>query len=112
MAMAALILGGSLAPNHMRLAWNRSRNMRSGMPMLALTLWLAASGYALYYFSTDDNAAWLPLLHWIAGLALPVILVVHIRISRRRAPRTVKRAHQPPQLHVVAQPHARKQARS
>ena len=112
MAMAALILGGSLAPNHMRLAWNRSRNMRSGMPMLALTLWLAASGYALYYFSTDDNAAWLPLLHWIAGLALPVILVVHIRIGRRPAPRTVKRAHQPPQLHVVAQPHARKQARS
>ena len=112
MAMAALALGGSLAPNHMRPAWNRRKNMRSGVPMLALTVWLAASGYALYYFSTDDNAAWLPLLHWIAGLALPVILVVHIRIGRRRAPRAVKRAHQPPQLHVVAQPHARKQARS
>ena len=110
MAMAALVLGGSLAPNHMRLAWNRRKNMRSGIPMLGLTVWLAASGYALYYFSTDDNAAWLPLLHWIAGLALPVILVMHIRIGRRRAPRTAKRAHQPPQLHVVAQPHARKQA--
>ena len=110
MAMAALVLGGSLAPNHMRLAWNRCKNLRSGVPMLALTVWLAASGYALYYFSTDDNAAWLPLLHWIAGLALPVILVMHIRIGRRRAPRTAKRAHQPPQLHVVAQPHARKQA--
>lgn len=110
MAMAALVLGGSLAPNHMRLAWNRRKNMRSGVPMLALTVWLAASGYALYYFSTDDNAAWLPLLHWIAGLALPVILVMHIRIGRRRVPRTAKRAHQPPQLHVVTQPHPRKQA--
>jgi hypothetical protein len=112
MAMAALVLGGTLVPNHMRLAWNRRKNMSSGVPMLALTLWLAASGYALYYFSTDDNAAWLPLLHWIAGLALPVILVMHIRIGRRRVPRTAKRAHQPPLLHVVAQPHARKQASS
>jgi cytochrome b561 len=53
--------------------------------MLALTVWLAATGYALYYFSTDDNAAWLPLLHWIAGLALPLGLVLHIRLGRRRA---------------------------
>ena len=110
MAMATLVLGGSLAPNHMRLAWNRRKNMRSGAPMLALTVWLTARGYALYYFSTDDNAAWLPLLHWIAGLALHVILVMQIHIGRRRAPRTAKRAHQPLQLHVVAQPHPRKQA--
>ena len=112
MAMAALVLGGSLAPNHMRLAWNRRKNMKSGLPMLALTLWLAASGYALYYFSSDDNAAWLPLLHWIAGLALPVILVAHIRIGRHRAPRAARRPHQTQQLHVVAHPRASKQASS
>lgn len=112
MAMAALVLGGSLAPNHMRLAWNRRKNMTSGLPMLALTLWLAASGYALYYFSSDDNAAWLPLVHWIAGLALPVILVAHIRLGRRRAPRAARRPQQTPQLHVVAHPRASKQASS
>jgi len=99
MAMAALALAGSLAPNHIRLAWNRRRNHRSGLPMLALTVWLAATGYALYYFSTDDNAAWLPLLHWIAGLALPLGLLLHIRLGRRRAPPTIA---QPQQLHAVA----------
>jgi hypothetical protein len=102
MAMAALALAGSLAPNHIRLAWNRRRNHRSGLPMLALTVWLAATGYALYYFSSDDNAAWLPPLHWIAGLALPLLLGLHIRLGRRRAQPRVNQPQYPPQRHIAA----------
>lgn len=99
--MAALALAGSLAPNHIRLAWNRRRNHRSGLLMLTLTVWLAATGYALYYFSTDDNAAWLPLLHWIAGLALPLALVLHIQMGRR-APLAAARPPPPHALHAAA----------
>lgn len=102
MAMAALVLAGSLAPNHIRLAWNRRKNHRSGLPMLALTVWLAATGYALYYFSSDDNAAWLPLLHWVAGLALPLILMLHLRLGRHRALPASAQSQHTPQLHVVA----------
>ena len=102
MAMAALVLAGSLAPNHIRLAWDRRRNHRSGLPMLALTVWLAATGYALYYFSTDDNAAWLPMLHWIAGLALPLGLLQHIRLGRRRAVPRGDQPQHPQQRHAVA----------
>ena len=58
-AMLALIAVGSLATHHMRLAWSRKQNHRSGMAMFTLNAWLAATGYALYYFATDDNAAWL-----------------------------------------------------
>ncbi len=115
MAMAALVLAGSLAPNHIRLAWNRRKNHRSGLPMFALTVWLAATGYALYYFSSDDNAAWLPLLHWIAGLALPLFLVLHIRLGRRRTLPVVTQPPHPQQPHVVAtsyNPPARIQASS
>lgn len=113
MAMAALVLAGSLAPNHIRLAWNRRKNLGSGVPMLALAVWLAISGYALYYFSTDDNAAWLPLVHWTAGLVLPAILVAHIQAGHKRKPRTAQHPHQPP-LRVVGsvQSPARKQASS
>ena len=102
MAMAALVLAGSLAPNHIRLAMDRRRNQRSGLTMLGLTVWLAATGYALYYFPTDDNANWLPHLHWIAGLALPLMLVLHIRMGRRRMQPASVQSQRPPQLHVVA----------
>lgn len=115
MAMAALALAGSLAPNHIRLAVNRRKNQRSGMPMLGLTVWLAATGYALYYFPTDDNANWLPHLHWIAGLALPLMLVLHIRMGRRRvAPASVQSQHRPQPLVVATSynPPARNKASS
>ena len=110
MAMLALVATGSLATNHMRLAWSRRKNLRTGLPMLAMTAWLAATGYAMYYFASDDNAAWLPLLHWIAGLALPGWLSVHVLAGRRRSLRTTARPRRAPSLRVVeatsVHPHA------
>ncbi|MFN3716784.1 MAG: hypothetical protein ACK4R8_08685 [Thiobacillus sp.] len=94
-AMFALVASGSLAASHMRLAWTQKKNRATGLPMLAHITWLAATGYALYYFSTDANATWLPLLHWVAGLALPFALAVHLVAGRRRARRRAAPAHQP-----------------
>jgi hypothetical protein len=85
--MLALILLGSLMPNHMKLAWTRRKNRRSGLPMLAVWGSLAATGYALYYFSSDANAAWLPVLHWGVGLGLPALLLVHLKHARTRVRR-------------------------
>lgn len=115
LVMFALVAIGSLATNHMRLAWNRKKNRRTGLPMLALTAWLATTGYTLYYFSTDANAAWLPLLHWTVGLALPLALVIHIAVGRRRVPRAQSHAKKKPVLSVVAtaqHPHASRKASS
>ncbi|HQS99533.1 MAG TPA: hypothetical protein PLE48_05775 [Thiobacillus sp.] len=105
-AMLALVALGSLLTNHVRLAWQRNKNRRSGLPMLALTAWLAATGYALYYFSSDANAAWLPLLHWTVGLAVPLALTLHILAGRQRAPgsHTRTQRRKKPVLHLVAQP--------
>ncbi len=101
-AMLALVAIGSLTTHHMLLAWQRNKNRRSGLPMLLLTAWLAATGYVLYYFSSDANAAWLPLLHWTVGLALPVALTLHILVGRQRTPRKHTQRKQKPALHVVA----------
>lgn len=101
MAMLTLVAIGSLATNHMRLAWNRRKNLRTGLPMLAMTAWLTATGYALYYFSSDDNAAWLPLLHWAAGLALPGLLSTHVLAGRQRSPRATTRPRRAPILRGV-----------
>ncbi|HEY9098366.1 MAG TPA: hypothetical protein VIN38_05820 [Thiobacillus sp.] len=88
MAFASLVAIGSVLPIHARRAWQLNKNRRSGLAMKAYLLWLALTGYALYYFLSESNEAWLPLAHWIAGLALPLGGLLHIRLGRRRAPTT------------------------
>lgn len=88
MAFAMLVALGSVLPIHVRRAWHLHKNRWSGAGMMAVLLWLTLTGYALYYFSSDENEAWLPLLHWVVGLVLPLMLVWHIRQGRARS-RTV-----------------------
>ncbi len=86
MAFASLVAIGSVLPIHARRAWQLNKNRRSGLSMKIYLLWLALTGYALYYFLSESNEAWLPLAHWIAGLALPLGGLMHIRLGRRRPP--------------------------
>lgn len=83
-AFAALVVIGSVLPVHARRAWQLKKNRSSGLSMKIILFWLAASGYALYYFTSEANENWLPLLHWVVGLGLPLMLVFHIRRGRRR----------------------------
>ena len=89
---AGLVAVGSVLPVHARSAWQKNKNRATGVMMKTWTLWLAATGYALYYFSSEANEAWLPLLHWVAGLALPLMLVFHIRRGRKR-PHLIHKPH-------------------
>lgn len=82
-AFGALLAIGSVLPVHATRAWQLRRNRRSGIGMQAWLLWLAATGYALYYFASETNDAWLPAAHWIAGLLLPVVVLQHVRAGRR-----------------------------
>ena len=80
----ALLVGiGSVLPVHARLAWQLKRNRSSGLAMKITFLWLAATGYALYYFASDDNQDWLGLLHWAVGLSLPLMIALHVRRGHR-----------------------------
>ena len=89
MAFAALVAIGSVLPIHARRAWQLNKNRGSGLMMKSWFLWLALTGYGLYYFVSEANEAWLPLTHWIAGLALPLAVLTHVRLGRRRGPRPV-----------------------
>lgn len=81
----AMLVGvGSVLPVHARQAWKLRRNRASGLAMQIVFLWLAATGYALYYFASDDNQDWLALLHWAVGLPLPLMITFHVRRGRRR----------------------------
>jgi cation transport ATPase len=79
-----LVAAGSVLPVHARRAWQLRKNRASGLGMKLALGWLAATGYSLYYFASESNETWLPLLHWSAGLALPLLLVFHIRRGRVR----------------------------
>ncbi len=82
--MASLLAIGSVLAHHVGRAWQLRRNRGMGAALTGTAAWMAGTGYALYYFSSDANAAWLPLLHWVPGLALPLVLLAHVRRGRRR----------------------------
>ncbi|MFZ6643780.1 DUF4405 domain-containing protein [Undibacterium sp. TC4M20W] len=76
-------LAGGLMFQHMRRAHRALRNRYSGWSMLATLLWLALTGYALYYFASETLRPYWSAAHWIVGLALPLLLWLHIRLGRR-----------------------------
>lgn len=82
-AFTALIAVGSVLPMHAQRWWQVGRNRGSGLAIKLWLAWLAATGYALYYFASEANEAWLPAAHWIAGLALPLAGLIHVRRGRR-----------------------------
>lgn len=96
MAFAALIALGTVLPVHARRAWQLKKNRASGLGMKSIFAWLTLTGYALYYFASEANAAWLSGAHWVVGLALPLILIHHIRQGRTHYTRPIYQPHHSP----------------
>jgi hypothetical protein len=87
--MIMLVAAGSVIVHHAQRAWQLGKNRTGGVLLTGCLLWLAATGYALYYFTTDGNQAWLPLLHWIPGLGMPAAILLHVVRGQRRGQRRV-----------------------
>jgi cation transport ATPase len=77
-AMLALVLFGTLLLSHMLAAWRAGRNRRTGMSLAILFGILIATGYALYYVGNEQLRAWASWGHLWVGLALPLIVAVHV----------------------------------
>lgn len=82
-AFAALFALGAMSAHHVRRSWALKRNRLMGSVLLVLSALLVVSGYALYYLVSDDTHASVSVLHWILGLALAPLLIVHIVTGRR-----------------------------
>lgn len=74
----ALVLLGSLLAIHVTPALQSRRHLWTGLSLLTLWLLLAVSGYLLYYAGDEDLRALISQLHWIVGLALPLLLAAHL----------------------------------
>ena len=84
-AMVTLFFVGSLLNGHMRRAHAQRRNHWSGWSMVAFWGWLTVSGYALYYIAGEQSRSLWSTSHWVPGLLLPLLILVHIVLGRRRA---------------------------
>ena len=82
-AMAALLLLGALGEAHMRRGWRARRNRATGVIMLIVNGSLIVSACALYYNGSETLRPWISLAHIAVGLALPLLIIVHIWIGRR-----------------------------
>lgn len=76
-AFLAVWTGGLLWGLHVVHGWRLKRRRWSGSLLFGLVLLLVASGYLLYYASDERARAAISLVHWIVGLALPLLYLAH-----------------------------------
>ena len=84
--MIALVLFGSLLPSHMLRAWSQRRGRASGGTLAGLFVLLTVTGYGLYYAGGESFREWISAVHWVVGLAVPVLLVAHVYTLRTKLP--------------------------
>lgn len=82
-AMAILILIGMLLNGHVRFAWRARRNRVNGSIFLSTFAVLIVTGYGLYYASDEKLRSLTSWIHLVVGLALPILLLIHISLGRR-----------------------------
>ncbi len=82
-AMAILVLIGMLLSAHVRFAWRARRNRANGSVFLSAFAVLTITGYGLYYAGGERLRAWTSWIHLAVGLALPVLLLIHLFLGRR-----------------------------
>jgi hypothetical protein len=85
-AMAVLVLIGMLLNEHVRLAWRAGRNRANGSVFLSAFGVLTITGYGLYYAGGERLRAWTSWIHLAIGLALPILLLIHILLGRKTRP--------------------------
>lgn len=85
-AMAILVLVGMLLASHVRFAWRARRNRGNGSLFLGAFGILTITGYVLYYAGAESLRAWTSWTHLAVGLALPLLLVLHIWLGKRTRP--------------------------
>jgi len=86
-AMASLVLLGMMLVEHVGAGWRGERNKTSGIAILALVAVLVVTGYLLYYAGGEELRQAASLLHLVAGVVLPLVIVFHalrLMLARRR----------------------------
>ena len=84
-AMATLLLLGALVPLHVQRGWRAARNRIAGAAMVTFNAVLIVTAFGLYYMGAETLRPWMSDVHIAIGLALPVLLLIHVVLGRRSA---------------------------
>jgi hypothetical protein len=95
-AMAILVLIGILLNAHVKFAWRAGRNRINGSIFVGAFALLTVTGYELYYAGGEKLRAWTSWIHLLAGLTLPILLLIHVLLGRRTRPATQHEHHHLP----------------
>lgn len=86
-AMLALWLVGTLLHLHIRRGLAAGRNLPAGWSMIVLLAVLSLTGYALYYFASEESRPLWSVAHWACGLLLAPLVWLHVATGRKTVPR-------------------------
>jgi hypothetical protein len=67
-------------------AWRAHRNRGNGSLFLGAFAILTVTGYGVYYSGGESLRAWTSWIHLAVGLALPLLLILHIWLGKRTRP--------------------------
>ena len=81
--LVGLFVYGSLLRTHMINAWQMQRNRTTGVLLAVVLALLTLTGYLLYYGSGESSRPVISIAHWVVGLAIGVVLPVHVWQGRR-----------------------------
>ena len=84
LAMPMLWLIGVIWTAHIKRGWRQRSNRLTGSVLGALLLIETISAAALYYLANEQWRAAASAAHWVLGLLLPIGLIFHIWLGRRR----------------------------
>ena len=82
--MVALLFLGALGPVHIKRGWRNHKNRITGTIMVTINSVLVASAFGLYYLGSDTLRPLVSIVHLAVGLGLPVLLLAHVVIGKRR----------------------------
>lgn len=82
-AYVLLWIVGRLYTLHQQGNWRAQRNLASGLGLSVALLLLAGSGLTLYYPPHEDWRDAFSLLHQVVGVALVLLLPLHVWLARK-----------------------------
>ena len=68
------------------LRWRSRRNRGNGLVFLSAFAVLTVTGYGLYYAGGESLHAWTSWIHLAMGLALPLLLILHVWFGKKTRP--------------------------